>query len=242
MNIKPIKKVSLCDYVIDQIKQLIISGELEVGQKIPPERELAELFNVSRSSVREAMKVLSLQGLVKRTNSGTVISSDLGSIIEETFTLQILLNQANFKEIFETRRLLEKELVFLTATRRTDEELCDIEKEVSRMELAVKNNDMELFLESDLSFHQQIALASQNTVLLYLYNAISDLVLKALKQVSHDRSVMDTSFNYHKKIYELIKNKDGQAARVTMEKHLHDAESRVVNLTIQEILNMEEVK
>lgn len=230
LNIKPVKKVSLCDYVIDQLKELIIKGELKVGQKIPPERELAELFNVSRSSVREAMKVLSLQGLVKRTNAGTVVSSDFGSIIEEMFTLQILLNHAGYKEIFETRRLLEKELVFLAATRRTEEELADIEKEVNRMAHAVKNNDKDLFIEADISFHQQIALASQNTVLLYLYNAIIDLVLKVANEVANDRRVLDISLNFHKEILELIKVRDSIAARDTMEKHLLDVESRVYKI------------
>jgi len=115
MEIKPLKKQSLSDFVVAQIKKMIIDGELRKGDKLPGERELAQRFEVSRASIREALKILSLQGLLHRTNARTVVTTDFLNIIEETLTLKILLEDSSYSDIIAARLALEKSMVILAA-------------------------------------------------------------------------------------------------------------------------------
>lgn len=212
---------------MEQIKKLVLKGELKVGDRLPGERELAEKFEVGRSSVREALKVLSLQGLVSRTTTGTIITSDLSSILEEMLTLQILLSNASYIEVSQTRETLEVELTGLAAAARTEQELSDIKQEVHRMEQAVRSNDLDAFIAADMSFHQQIAVASKNSVMIYLYKAISELIFRLQKQVSVDRTVLERSCEYHREILKCMEWRDAPLARSKMREHLKDIESRL---------------
>lgn len=94
---------------------MIIDGELRKGDKLPGERELAQRFEVSRASIREALKILSLQGLLHRTNARTVVTTDFLNIIEETLTLKILLEDSSYSDIIAARLALEKSMVILAA-------------------------------------------------------------------------------------------------------------------------------
>lgn len=231
MDIKPVKKTNLCDYMVSQLKNLMIEGKLKVGDKLPNERELCTLFDVSRSSVREALKVLELQGLVKRENTGTFVTADFSQIFEETLTMQILLSDEPPHEILETRLILEKEITRLAALRRTDEDLTKMNNQVINMEKAVQLKDKEKFISADFQFHLQVAQSAKNSILFYFYNTISDLVFKVQNQVAYDETILESSLKFHKEILQLIKEQDSDGAVLKLEQHLIEVENRLNTIT-----------
>ncbi|WP_163969642.1 FadR/GntR family transcriptional regulator [Oceanobacillus halotolerans] len=240
MKIEPIKKTSLSDFVVDQLKGLIIKREIKVGEKLPNERELSQLFDVSRNSVREALRVLELQGLLNRTHSGTYVQADFSRIIEESFTLQILLNDAKYEDIQHTRVMLEKDLVRLAAVRRSEKNLSNIQQYIDDMSKAIKEKDKEKYIAADIGFHREIAEAANNSVLLFLYNTISDLLFKVQKQVAYDDNVLTASLDYHKLIYEAVIHKDEDEAERQLVLHLNDVENRILKLNEMDQIAREE--
>ncbi|MCM3714698.1 FadR family transcriptional regulator [Alkalihalobacillus oceani] len=231
MDFKPIKKTNLGDDVILQLKDLIVKGKLKIGDKLPNERELCTLLGVSRSSLREGLKVLAQQGLITRITSGTYVTAEFSKVIEDSLTMQILLNEATFDEVQETRLALEKELTALAAQRRTDEDLQAMEEQLATLREAVEQNDKRLFVKADMEFHQMIAKAARNSVLMYVYNTISHLIFKVQKQVAYDSTVLAASHDYHQQIYQLLVAKEDELAQKTMESHLVDVQKRLQSLT-----------
>jgi GntR family transcriptional repressor for pyruvate dehydrogenase complex len=217
---------------------MIIDGELRKGDKLPGERELAQRFEVSRASIREALKILSLQGLLHRTNAGTVVTTDFLKIIEETLTLKILLEDSSYTEISAARLVLEKSMVALAAKNITESELVLLENHLDIMDQAAKEEAMDDFVTSDVEFHRLIALFSRNSVLNSLYNSIIFLLFKVQTQVAYDKGVMQESTAYHRKIYQALAQKDAHLAEKEMEAHLIDIDKRLNHMTlIKELKN-----
>ena len=208
MKFKPLDKKSLSDEVVAKIKSLIVSGDLKEGDRIPSERELCEQFGVSRASVREGLKILSLQGLLSRTNAGTVITTNFASILEETLALNILLNDYSYGDVMEARMFLESTMVHLAASRIETQDISIMSQQLELMAKAEREGNNDDFVVADIAFHQQIAKASRSQVLASLYNAIITLVFRAQKSVREDNSVMKVSIKFHGKILEALKNKN----------------------------------
>ncbi|SDK65359.1 FadR/GntR family transcriptional regulator [Billgrantia gudaonensis] len=230
MKIEPLEKKSLSDDVVAKIKSMIVSGELKEGDRIPSERELCEQFGVSRASVREGLKILSLQGLLSRTNAGTVITTNFSSILEETLALKILLNDCSYDDVTEARLLLEITMVRLAAERIEPHDISIMAKQLDLMIKAEKEDDNDDYVLADIAFHQQIAKASQSRVLTSLYNAIITLVFRVQKTVGYDKPVMKESIKFHGKILEALKNNDAKLAEEEMRLHLLDVQKRLNHL------------
>lgn len=230
MKIEPLEKKSLSDDVVAKLKSMIVSGELKEGDRIPSERELCEQFGVSRASVREGLKILSLQGLLSRTNAGTVITTNFSSILEETLALKILLNDCSYDDVTEARLLLEITMVRLAAERIEPHDIGIMAKQLDLMIKAEKEDDNDDYVLADIAFHQQIAKASQSRVLTSLYNAIITLVFRVQKTVGYDKPVMKESIKFHGKILEALKNNDAELAEEEMRLHLLDVQKRLNHL------------
>lgn len=242
MNIEPVRKTSLADYVVAQLKEMIVKREIKVGDKLPNERELSQLFDVSRASIREALTILELQGLLSRGNSGTFVQADFSKIIEESLTLQILLSDASYQDIQQTRIMLERELISLAIVKCTDENLQNLKYSIEKMEKAIEEKDKNLFIEADIYFHNEIAVAANNTVLLLLYNSISDLIFKVQKRVAYDNEVLNISLHFHQSIYQALIEKDIQKAEKLLVDHLKDVEVRLHQLNKLDQIAREEFK
>jgi GntR family transcriptional repressor for pyruvate dehydrogenase complex len=231
MSIEPLERKSLSDLVVERIKQQILKGELKEGDRIPSERELCEQFAVSRASVREGLKILSLQGLLSRTNAGTVITTSFSSILEEALTLKILLDDTSYADTTEARLFLEKTMVRLAAQRITDDDIKLIEAHLTAMIDAEERGNNNDFVMADIAFHQQIAKASRSSVLNILYNSIIMLVFKVQTRVGYDAAVMKESIKYHKKILDALRRGDVPDSENEMEMHLLDVQERLNYMT-----------
>jgi len=205
--------------IISKIRDLITYKNLEPGDKLPAERVLSEKFEVSRSSVREAIQKLEFYGiLISRPQSGTFIAN-IGQIAMTGMIDDILsLDEQDFKSLVETRILLELKTVRLAALRRTDEDLERIKSALDAYK--VKMIAGEDCLEEDLLFHLAIAAASKNSTMNTLMLLITPEIIVAYDEDPIcDGDVALSEVKKHEDIYSAILNQDPKLAKETMKIH-----------------------
>src|SRR6266404_7485271 len=140
--------------LIASIKKLIADGSVVPGSRFPPERKLAKEFGVNRASLRQALKVLEIMGvLTQRVGDGTYLSASAESILKEPLDFLILLDDLSHHELMETRMIVEPELAARAAERATTEDLVSLRRAIAAMENCRTNQER---LEADLAFHQCI--------------------------------------------------------------------------------------
>ncbi len=210
------------DIIIRQIRDLIKSGQLNPGDKLPPERKLAERMGVGRSHVREAIHKLEFYGILKTMpQSGTIVAGIGITALEGLISDVLKLEDSDFGSLVETRVILETNIARLAAQRRTEEELKVIERALIAYETKLEKGLPAV--EEDLMFHIKIAKASGNSALKSLMLIITpDIVYSynKLKVCSDDRAWQ--ALEEHKLILQHIKNQDGDSAALAMRLHLKD--------------------
>nr|WP_304214267.1 FadR/GntR family transcriptional regulator [Fredinandcohnia onubensis] len=222
--IEPVKRMNVTDSIVNQIKDLVLQGKLNEGDKLPPERELMNLFGVGRPSLREALKVLEAQGLIEKTQKGTIITGNHDKFFSDSLMFQLYFSSADWQDIFEARRFLEKELTYLATTRANSEDFNEIEQTIDDMELSVRENNQTEYVRSNLEFHKKIAKASKNLVLFNLYESINNLVKHSQESGVTVYGVMTESLNYHKAIFKAMKERNAERASELMVKHINSVE------------------
>ena len=233
MEIEPIKRSNLPDKIIKQIKNIIIEGKLKPGDKLPPERELAERFAVGRTTIREALKALSYVGLIKKVKEGTVINRNISNFFIDSLTQMLILKHLDFEDLFETRKILEVKLAGLAAQRATTEDIKMTENILKKMSEKVNQNPYG-FVTEDIKFHESIAKAAQNKVLYEIFVTIRSLLRKAQEEVVKYPGIMKRSLIYHQKIFEAIKKQNVSKAKRVMFNHIDDVEKALMSLELLE--------
>ncbi|MEI6207663.1 MAG: FadR/GntR family transcriptional regulator [Desulfuromonadales bacterium] len=229
MTFKPIKPKKVSSQIAEQIRASILAGEFSPGDKLPPERELAEMFGVSRPSVREALNVLASSGLVMSyQGGGTVVMSLVETTASNSLSELIRVQQDRALDVIEVRKCLESWTAWYAAQRALPEDVRRMEEIVAGME-----RNLEGLLPSedlDANFHIVIARATHNIVWQHLMQSLFD-AMKEFQQ-SVWRAVYISSedhhqlYQHHRSIFEAIKSRDAEAARETMMAHLTFAEQR----------------
>ena len=221
-NFNAIKVESAVDKIIRQIRELITSGQLSSGDKLPPERKLAEKLGVSRTHVRDAIKKLEFYGILKTLpQSGTVVAGMGITALEGLITDVLKLEEADFASLVETRVLLESQCARLAAERRTTEDIVEIKKALISYEKKVRQGLPAI--EEDLMFHLKIAEASKNTVLKSLMLIITpDIVSSFIKYKVCDDGTNDKVILEHQSILQSIIQGNGDKAFDAMNEHLED--------------------
>jgi GntR family transcriptional regulator, transcriptional repressor for pyruvate dehydrogenase complex len=229
MNFQPIKPKKVSTQIADQIRSSILAGEFSPGDKLPPERELAEMFGVSRPSVREALNVLASSGLVMSyQGGGTVVMSLVETTSSNSLSELIRGQQDRALDVIEVRKCMESWTAYYAAQRALPEDIRRMEEIVTSME-----RNLEGLLPSedlDANLHIVIARATHNIVWLHLMQSLFD-AMKEFQQ-SVWRAVYITSedhhqlYRHHRSIFEAIRSRDAEAAREAMMLHLTFAEQR----------------
>lgn len=221
-NLKKVVVTKPVDIIIGQIRDLISSGQLKPGDKLPSERKLSEALNIGRTHVRDAIRKLEFYGILKTLpQSGTVVAGIGMTALEGLITDVLQLESADFSSLVETRVILEIELAKLAAERRTEADLEEL-----KVALDKYSNKAELGIdavEEDMMFHMKIAEASQNKVFKSLMLIIIPDILTnytKYKVCTNDRLKMRS--NEHQELYDAIANKDPELASDIMRLHLND--------------------
>jgi GntR family transcriptional repressor for pyruvate dehydrogenase complex len=203
--------------IVGHIEERIIAGELKDGDRLPTERQLAEQYGVSRTVVREAMKVLARSGLVEaRHGSGIFVCHRVNDSLEHSFSLISRLGRIN--DTFEFREMLEPEVAALAATRATEEDVRALTEAMVAMESAT---DRDALLRCDLRFHQALAQATQNALvfsLLERINGLWDELRRRLLQFETDDKI-EIIRSDHRQILQAVLSRNPAAAREAMQWH-----------------------
>ncbi len=227
MGFKQVKRGRVSDSVLKQIKQSIINGTYRPGDKLPSEKELMEAFNVSRGSLREALRTLDEFGfiVVKPGASGGayVRSEGMKSLANRLYDI-MLMEQISFDEILQVRLLVEPGMARLAAENRTQEDIRELEELNHTREKSIKAGKIPIIVNID--FHQTIAKASKNKLVSLLIDAIAVLLNNEFKKMSLSLEDHQSILKYHKIITEHVRNRDGESASKAMQKHTIDVIKR----------------
>lgn len=207
------------DVIIRQIKELLISGQLKPGDKLPPERKLSEKFGVGRTHVREAIQKLEFYGILKtKPQSGTYVAGIGISALEGLISDILKIDAYSFMSLVETRVLLETSAVALAAERRTKD---DIEKlELSLNNYLAKARQGIKAVDEDLMFHLTIAEVSKNQVLKSLLLIIIPDIITNYSVFKVCDTITDKALNEHTLLFQQIKDGNAEGAQATMKEHL----------------------
>lgn len=211
------------DLVVDHVRQLIVSGALSKGQRLPPERDLVQQLGVSRTSVRAGLQALATKGvLVIRHGTGTFVSD--GPLVLDSEQFHFLSALHGFKRdvMFEARRALEARVASMAAERATSDDLAAISDEVTGMFASLE--DSQAFLEHDARFHRAVAVASGNPIMASIVEMVSGMFFEVRRGTAHRNRELRVVAEKHRAIYQAIKARNGALAEERMVDHLRDAE------------------
>ena len=222
-------QMTKCDYVVEQLKERIISGEYKSGDQLPPEAALCELFGVSRITVREALKKLNMMGLVEiKQGKGTFVKTvDLGLFMKPLFQL-IDFEEIDVEAIYTAREYIEGGTAYLAATVRSDFELAVLKNILQSMRQCIADEDLVKLYEFDRAFHVEVAKAAHNPILLSILQPLEEIDTACVKRFGKYLTTLEHCYKEHYDIYQAIEQQDPEKARQAMVAHAKN--SKVVLL------------
>jgi GntR family transcriptional regulator, transcriptional repressor for pyruvate dehydrogenase complex len=222
-----VKKTRLFEGVARQIQALIVDGALKTGDLLPPERELAERFGVSRSSVRDAIRTLEFVGLVvPRQGEGTVVADVSPEAVVMPIASVLGRKRELIEELLDIRKMIEPALAARAAERATPEEIARLEDVLKRQR--AKTQRGELAVEEDAEFHYQLALAAKNGVVRRVIDVLMRLLRETRARSLQTHGRPERSLAGHKRILDAIKRRDPAAAERAVRRHVEEIESIVL--------------
>ncbi|WP_010167150.1 FadR/GntR family transcriptional regulator [Candidatus Epulonipiscium viviparus] len=224
---KKAKKMTSVDIAQEYIKKLIIDGQYNENGFLPSEGQLAKDLELSRATVREAVRSLEVRGFLSRIHGkGLKIVDNSINVVSMSISDMIAKQSNVLEDLFEIRRLLEPYGAERAAKLRSTADLKELNDYLFLMETAEKMDDA--YYTADLNFHIKLAQISQNQVFASLVNAYSNVMEDLIIIHSQDVSPIEQRFHYHRKIYFAIKERDGEKARDAMTEHLRAAQGNKI--------------
>ncbi|HEY0541771.1 MAG TPA: FadR/GntR family transcriptional regulator [Actinoallomurus sp.] len=209
----------LPEVVAEHIQSDLLSRRLVAGDQLPTEAALAEQYDVSRTVVREAARLLEQRGLVDiRPGRGMVVAALDGAPIAAHYSLLLRTGSAAFEQLMEARFIVETDMTALAAERRTDEDLAEMH---SALDAARRGSgDYEAFLQEDLRFHAAVARASHNLLLALFTDPVNACLRESYREPLAYLARQSTTLKEHEAILAAIEAQDAGAARAAAHAHL----------------------
>ncbi|MGA2529564.1 MAG: FadR/GntR family transcriptional regulator [Acidimicrobiales bacterium] len=205
--------------------EYLVSGVLLPGDRLPSERELSSALGVGRSVVREALKLLTLLGIIEvRQGDGSYLRATSSELLPKVVEWGLLLGEPRTEELIEARCIIEAALASLAAKRRSDRDLLDLRGLLNGMKVATTAKE---FIEADTEFHLRLATAARNNVLEGVLLNIRSLIHVWITRVTTEASSTTPSYKEHAPIMEAVESQDPEAAARAMEDHLNSAAAKL---------------
>jgi GntR family transcriptional repressor for pyruvate dehydrogenase complex len=232
LEFMPTRRDRVSAEILRQLKSAILAGRLKSGDKLPSEKQLAQQFQSSRGSVREAIRALEQAGLlvVRRGAGGGAIvaDGDLRHVADSLFTL-IRLGSVSIHHLTEVRVILEPRIASLAAQRITAEELARIEAYVAKHAEAITAGH--LHATADLGFHRMLAEAAKNPLLVLFAHSMADsMVQEVVARLEMDAATNRSNLASHQKICAALARRDHDEASRVMLEHVTDVQDRLGRL------------
>lgn len=227
-DFEPIERSSVAEQVAKKLLDLVRTKNLKPGDQLPPERELAAAMQVSRPSVREALRGLQILGVLKvRQGGGIFVSSLEASDLLGPLQLLITLNEDNVNALYESRKLIDGGIGRMAAERITAEELARL-KNLLVLQRGLLDDPIG-FRVSDVEFHRRIAEATENPFLVRVSTSLYILGMEYRRIAAETPGVLSQSFLDHEQILAALEARDSDAAEAAMVRHMTNVHQSTVD-------------
>jgi GntR family transcriptional repressor for pyruvate dehydrogenase complex len=227
-DFQAVRKTRVSEGIIAQIRDLITSGRLRPGDRLPAERDLAKILAVGRSTVREAIRALESLGVLEsRAGEGTFLAA-VPSIGRDRLSAHLLEAWENQRKLFEVREVIEPDLAALAARRATEDQIQKMREALDEQERIIRSGD--IGIKADNTFHYLLAEAAGNDVLFNIMESLMDL-LRETREASlqqGDRPLQ--SLKQHRAILKAIQVRDATQAQRRMTEHIRGMEQKAFDV------------
>jgi len=224
----PVERKILWQQVAEQLMAMLRDRQLLPGDKLPPERELAAMMQVSRPSLREALRALSMMNILEvRQGAGTFVSSLEPELLVEHLDFVLSLDDSSLLELFEARKIVEIGIAGLAAQRITEEELAELEAGLARSQ-EMLHHPVD-FLRADEQLHKAITQAARNPIMSRVFDSISRLLMVSRSRTVDIAGVRERTVEDHRAIVAALKRRDPEAAQEAMFQHLNHVEQGLLD-------------
>jgi GntR family transcriptional repressor for pyruvate dehydrogenase complex len=215
-TLRPLTRPRLYEQVVAQLREHVAAAGLKAGDRLPPERELAERLGVSRASIKQAMVVLEVQGLVDvRHGGGTYLRGDT---LDSEPVDRLVDRRRRLPDVLDARDALESKLAELAAERRTAEDIAEIDAALADMRQQIESG--ERGEDGDRRFHEAVTHAAHSVLLAEFMRAIADQIAESRRESLQQPGRPARSLTQHERIAEAIRSGDARGAVRAMHRHL----------------------
>jgi len=234
--IEPVRRSRVSQQVVTEICRLIRHRVYKAGDRLPPERELAELLQVSRPTLREALRVLEMTGIVESRHGGGTFIQDMVSVdVVSPLALVLRATDDIVGDLWEARIIFEPAIAARAALRATPESIAELDKLVSDLDVSIHRNDPDdITVRNDRLFHAAVARASENQVALRVLNLINELLADDRRHFVTSRERRLSALASHRLVLQSIRERDPVEARAAMLQHLEEIEAFILGEVISE--------
>jgi len=218
-GVKPLRRAGLTEMLVARILGLVTAGNLEAGDQLPSERKLAETFNVSRPTLREAIRALAVLGVLEVRHGGGIFVSKLGAAeLLQPLTFFLTLRSTEVEKLYDARQLIEGDIAARAARAAGPDDVAGLEALIDEQEAVTTSP--EAYRDVDTAFHQRLAALADNEFLARAAQSLNVLGLEFRKIASETPSVIRQSIADHRAIVAALARHDGEAARAAMAAHM----------------------
>ena len=220
MEIRPVKRNSVSEQIFEQLKEKIVSGELEPGEKLPSEHELCRLYNVSRTTIRQALANLSSLGLIEtRFGEGSFVKqSNIGDVMSSLLKT-IRLGKESILDVIEFRQIIEPPVAKLACQKASPSDVENLRRIYENME--EHRDNLPVFSRYDQEFHLAMAKISGNSHIVKIYDVISDVLNSAFDDIVA-KCGSAAGLKYHEPLLSAFEKQDCDAVQKIMQEHMDD--------------------
>lgn len=223
-----VDKSTVTDTVITQIMELIRTGALRAGDRLPTEHGLSEQLGVGRSSVREALKALETLGLVVRRKEGSFVSTEMSMpALTKALYVDMLAREVEIRHLYQARRLLECELGEIATKSLSDEDLDELDALCAKME-ATPDTDVQQHVALDRQFHVTLSELAGNPVMTRLWEVTFEVLLELRQRIPFTPENIRHSDARHRLLMTALRERDPEKVRRTIDETLTNGEARLV--------------
>lgn len=228
---KQANRATMGDHVLEQFVQLLKSGKYKLGEKLPPESAMCEELQVSRPVLREVLRTLRFLGFIETVQGGgTYITKNSFASTLSEIKLRLALEDLEVMEVWELRYIIEAEVAGLAAARATDEEIEAIQRAASIYEKSVvAGESAQETIEATSSFHNEVAQAAHNTVLMRVLADVANLLVQSRKYSIQVEGSSERASAHHRRIANAIAERNVSGAREAMRQHLLDVQTDLLD-------------
>lgn len=227
VELAPVKRSRLYEHIVEQIRTLIRDGRWGPGAQLPSERDLAERLRVSRTSVREALRVLEMQGVLEtRQGGGTFVRATDTEALVAPLAAAILQGRRELAQILEVRELVEPGIARAAAERARPEHIAELDRLLDRQAECIARG--ESFVDADTAFHATLAAAADNAILDRLHSIILDLLRESRESYLYSADRPQRSLRGHQAILAAVRAHDPDAAWQAALSHISEVRDGIL--------------